>query len=117
MGESRVRTLWQPIMLGVSHAQLPPRQRLSSNVHASMPARSPILRCDFFPQCYMASTEVRERRRTLRYRKLLVRQNVQLRNKVSQMLMESGVCVRGFLCPKTRLRAIPLVLKSGWCRT
>jgi hypothetical protein len=40
----------------------------------------------------MASTEVRERRRTLRYRKLLVRQNVQLRNKVSQMLMESGVC-------------------------
>ena len=39
----------------------------------------------------MVSTEVRERRRTLRYRKLLVRQNVQLRNKVSQMLMESGV--------------------------
>jgi hypothetical protein len=34
---------------------------------------------------------VRERRRTLRYRKLLVRQNVQLRNEVSQMLMESGV--------------------------
>ena len=38
----------------------------------------------------MVSAEVRERRRTLRYRKLLVRQNVQLRNKVSQMLMESG---------------------------
>jgi transposase len=49
------------------------------------------LRCDFLPECYMASGEVRERRRTLRYRKLLVRQNVQLRNKVSQMLMESGV--------------------------
>jgi len=49
------------------------------------------LRCNFLPECYMASTEVRERRRTLRYRKLLVRQNVQLRNKVSQMLMESGV--------------------------
>jgi len=31
--------------------------------------------------------KVRERRRTLRYRKLLVRQNVQLRNKVSQMLI------------------------------
>ncbi len=41
-------------------------------------------------KCHMVSTEVRERRRTLRYRKLLVRQNVQLRNKVSQMLMESG---------------------------
>jgi transposase len=49
------------------------------------------LRCNFLPECYMASTEVRERRGTLRYRKLLVRQNVQLRNKVSQMLMESGV--------------------------
>ena len=49
------------------------------------------LRCDFLPECHMVSTEVRERRRTLRYRKLLVRQNVQLRNKVSQMLMESGV--------------------------
>jgi transposase len=49
------------------------------------------LRCNFLPECYMASTQVRERRRTLRDRKLLVRQNVQLRNKVSQMLMESGV--------------------------
>jgi transposase len=49
------------------------------------------LRCDFLPECYMVSSEVRERRRTLRYRKLLIRQNVQLRNKVSQMLMESGV--------------------------
>jgi hypothetical protein len=42
------------------------------------------LRCNFLPECYMASTEVRERHRTLRYRELLVRQNVQLRYKVSQ---------------------------------
>ena len=49
------------------------------------------LRCDFLPECHMVSTEIRDRRRTLRYRKLLVRQNVQLRNKISQMLMESGV--------------------------
>jgi transposase len=39
------------------------------------------LRCDFLPECYMASTEIRERRRTLRYRNLLVRQAV----------MEAGV--------------------------
>ena len=26
------------------------------------------LRCDFLPECYMASTAIRERRRTLRYR-------------------------------------------------
>jgi transposase len=36
------------------------------------------LRCDFLPECYMASTEIRERRRTLRYRNLLVRQVVQI---------------------------------------
>ena len=28
------------------------------------------LRCDFLPECYMASTAIRERRRTLRYRNL-----------------------------------------------
>src|SRR5215469_15541334 len=27
------------------------------------------LRCDFLPECHMASTEIRDRRRTLRYRK------------------------------------------------
>jgi transposase len=49
------------------------------------------LRCDFLPECYMASTEIRERRRTLRYRHLLVRQMVQLKNRVSGLLMETGV--------------------------
>src|SRR5260370_13408590 len=34
------------------------------------------LRCDFLPQCYMAPTAIRERRRTLRYRNRLVRQMV-----------------------------------------
>jgi transposase len=34
------------------------------------------LRCDFLPECYMVSTEIRDRRRTLRYRHLLVRQMV-----------------------------------------
>ena len=49
------------------------------------------LRCDFLPECYMAPMEIRQRRRTLRYRKLLVGQNVQLKNKIAQLLMESGV--------------------------
>jgi transposase len=31
------------------------------------------LRCDFLPECYMASTEIRALRRTLGYRNLLVR--------------------------------------------
>src|SRR5258708_10329615 len=49
------------------------------------------LRCDFLPECYMASTVIRERRRTLRYRNLLVRQMVQMKNKISGLLMEAGV--------------------------
>lgn len=49
------------------------------------------LRCDLLPECYMASTEIRERRRTLRYRNLLVRQAVQLKNKIAVLLMEAGV--------------------------
>jgi transposase len=49
------------------------------------------LRCDFLPECYMVSTEIRERRRTLRYRHLLVRQMVQLKNRIAGLLMETGV--------------------------
>jgi transposase len=49
------------------------------------------LRCDFLPECHMASTEIRDRRRTLRYRHLLVRQLVQMKNRVSGLLLETGV--------------------------
>jgi len=49
------------------------------------------LRCDFLPECHMASTALRERRRTLRYRNLLVRQMVQMKNKIAVLLMEAGV--------------------------
>ncbi len=41
------------------------------------------LRCDFLPECHMASTEIRDRRRTLRYRGLLVKQMVQMKNRIS----------------------------------
>jgi transposase len=49
------------------------------------------LRCDFLPECHMASTEIRNRRRVLRYRHLLVRQMVQTKNRVSGLLLETGV--------------------------
>jgi len=49
------------------------------------------LRCDFLPECYMAPTAIRERRRTLRYRNLLVHQMVQMKIKISSLLMEAGV--------------------------
>src|SRR5262249_33175411 len=49
------------------------------------------LRCDFLPECYMAPTPIRERRRILRYRNLLVRQMVQMKIKTGSLLMEAGV--------------------------
>jgi transposase len=49
------------------------------------------LRCDFLPESHMASTAIRERRRTLRYRNLLVRQMVKMKIKISALLMEAGV--------------------------
>src|SRR5881392_2440244 len=49
------------------------------------------LRCDFLPECHMASTAIRHRRRTPRYRHLLVRQMVQMKNRISGLLMETGV--------------------------
>jgi transposase len=49
------------------------------------------LRCDFLPESYMASTVIRERRRTLRYRNLLVRQMVQMKIKISALRMGAGV--------------------------
>jgi hypothetical protein len=49
------------------------------------------LRCDFLPECHMVSSEIRDRRRTLRYRHLVVRQMVQMKNRVSGLLLETGV--------------------------
>jgi transposase len=49
------------------------------------------LRCDFLPECHIASTEIRDRRRTLRYRSLVLKQTVQMKNRVSGLLMETGV--------------------------
>jgi transposase len=49
------------------------------------------LRCDFLPESHRMSREIRDRRRTLRYRHLLVRQMVQMKNRVSGLLLETGV--------------------------
>jgi hypothetical protein len=35
------------------------------------------------PECYMASTEIRNRRRTLRYRNLVLKQMTQMKNRIS----------------------------------
>jgi transposase len=49
------------------------------------------LRCDFLSECHMAPTEIRDRRRVLRYRNLVVKQMAQMKNRVSGLLMETGV--------------------------
>ena len=50
-----------------------------------------LLRVNLLPECYMAPQEIRDLRRCLRYRNLLVRQSTQTKNKVSGLLMESGI--------------------------
>lgn len=49
-----------------------------------------LLRCDLLPECYMVSEEIRELRRVLRYRNLMVQEAVKMKNKMSGLLMETG---------------------------
>lgn len=49
-----------------------------------------LLRCNLFPDCYMAPTKLRELRRVLRYRNLLVQEATRMKNKTSGLLMEVG---------------------------
>ena len=70
------------------------------------------LRCDFLPECYMASTAIRERRRTLRYRNLLVRQMVQMKNRIGTLLMEAGVSYN-----KQKSCTRPATSANYWRRT
>lgn len=49
-----------------------------------------LLRCNLLPECHMISEELRELRRILRYRNLIVREAVRMKNKMSCLLMEVG---------------------------
>lgn len=49
-----------------------------------------LLRCDLLPECYLAPPQIRELRRVLRYRNLLVGEAVRMKNKISGLLMEMG---------------------------
>lgn len=48
------------------------------------------LRADLLPECYMAPADIREMRRELRFRNLLVGEAVKMKNKISGVLMEVG---------------------------
>jgi len=49
-----------------------------------------MIRCDWFPSCHMASRGIRDLRRILRYRNLLVREATRMKNKKAGLLMEVG---------------------------
>ena len=49
-----------------------------------------LLRCNLLPECYMAPSEYRDLRRILRYRNLLVREAIKMKNKTAGLLMEVG---------------------------
>jgi hypothetical protein len=49
-----------------------------------------LVRCHLLPVCYVAPAEMRELRRLLRYRNLVVAQGVRIKNKMSGLLMEVG---------------------------
>ncbi len=52
---------------------------------------SNLLRCDLFPECYMAPENLRQLRRVLRYRNTLVRTATRMKNQGATMLMELGI--------------------------
>jgi len=49
-----------------------------------------LLRCNLLPTCYVLSPEMRELRRLLRYRQMVVAQAVRMQNKMAGLLMETG---------------------------
>jgi transposase len=51
---------------------------------------SDLLRCNLLPEVVMESSEIRELRMVLRFRTLLVRTAVKMKNKTAGLLMESG---------------------------
>jgi transposase len=50
-----------------------------------------LLRCDLLPPAYVMPADLRQLRRVLRYRNLLVRAGVQMQNKIAGLLLEMGV--------------------------
>ncbi|WP_029910397.1 IS110 family transposase [Pelobacter seleniigenes] len=49
-----------------------------------------LLRVNLLPECHMMSEELRELRRTLRYRNMVVRTAAQMKNKMAGLMMEVG---------------------------
>lgn len=53
-------------------------------------ALADLLRCDLFPRSYMPPRHIRELRRVLRYRSLIVQEATRMKNKTAGLLLEAG---------------------------
>jgi transposase len=80
------------LKLKVAHPQMLKAIIVSKKKNDKVDARTiaDLLRCDLLPVCYMAPEKIRELRRVLRYRNLMVREAVRMKNKMSGLLMEVG---------------------------
>ena len=63
-------------------------KKKSDSIDARMIAD--LLRCNLLPACYVLPPHLRDLRRLLRYRQLIVRQSVRMQNRMAGLLMESG---------------------------
>lgn len=54
-----------------------------------------LLRAHLFPRCYMAPQKMRDLRRVMRYRNLLVREATRMKNKTAGLLQEVGIEYEG----------------------
>jgi transposase len=73
-----------PVMLRAIAASKKKNDRVDARKIADL------LRCDLLPECYMAPEEMRQLRQVLRYRNLMVREAVRMKNKIAGLLMEAG---------------------------
>lgn len=73
-----------PLMLRAICASKKKSDRIDATKLADM------IRCDWFPESYMSTSEVRDLRRVLRYRKMLVGEAIRMKNKTAGLLMEVG---------------------------
>ena len=73
-----------PLMLKAISASKKKNDRVDAKKIADL------LRVDLLPECYMAPTDMRNLRRVLRYRNLLVREATRMKNKISGLFMEVG---------------------------
>jgi transposase len=75
-----------------------------------------LVRCNLLPACYVATPQVRELRRLLRYRNLVVRESVRMQNKIAGLLMESGAPFHKHKC-MAKNTSHNCSIRSRKCRT